>query len=227
MPENSSRSISAPSLFAAFSPALQAELRASATRKRFCDGQFLYHRGDPADGFWLIDQGQVKIGYFSDDGDMQVVAILGAGDSFGELACFGQFVRVIDAQAMGQVDGLWVTDAQLKSAIATSPDVPRELMRLLATQLQEALNTMFFFRQMSATQRLAQRLLALCEGKDAPVRLSIRQQELAELVGVSRITIASALAEFENAGLIERRYRHLIIVSPTALREWVEHPPSA
>jgi CRP/FNR family transcriptional regulator, cyclic AMP receptor protein len=227
MPENSSRSISAPALFAAFPPALQTQLRESAIRKSFHDGQFLYHRGESADGFWLIDSGQVKIGYFSDSGDMQVIAIIGPGDSFGELACFGQFVRVVDAQAMGRVEGLWISDAQLTRAMATSPDVTRELMRILATQLQEALNNMFFFRNMSATQRLAQRLLALGAGRAPPFRLTIRQQELAELIGVSRMTIASSLAELEKAGFIARHYRYIVISDAAGLQAWMERRTSA
>ncbi len=227
MPENSSRSISAPALFAAFPAALQAKLRGSAIRKSFRDGQFLYHRGDPADGLWLITKGQVKIGSYSELGDMQVIAIMGAGDSFGELACFGQFPRVVDAQAMGQVEGLWIAETHLTNAMAASPDITRELLRILATQLQEALNSMFLFRNMSAPQRLAQRLIALGEGMTAPIKLSIKQQELAELVGVSRMTIASSLAELEKARFIERHYRYLTIVDPEGLKAWMERGTSA
>lgn len=227
MSENSSRSISAPALFAAFPASLQAQLRSSAIRKSFRDGQFLYHRGDTADGLWLINNGQVKIGSYSELGDMQVIAIMGVGDSFGELACFGQFSRVVDAQAMGQVEALWITDAQLTKAMAASPDITRELLRILATQLQEALNNMFFFRSMSAPQRLAQRLVALGEGRTAPIKLTIKQQELAELVGVSRMTIASALSDLEKAGFIERHYRYLTIIDPVGLRAWMERGTSA
>lgn len=227
MPENSSRSISAPALFAAFPSVLQVQLRESAILKSFRDGQFLYHRGDVADGLWLITKGQVKIGSYSDLGDMQVIAIMGAGDSFGELACFGQFPRVVDAQAMGQVEALWITDNQLTKAMAASPDITRELLRILAAQLQEALNNMFFFRNMSAPQRLAQRLLALGEGRAAPIKLTIRQQELAELVGVSRMTIATSLGELEKCGFIERYYRYLMIVDPDGLRGWMERGTSA
>lgn len=227
MSGNSTRSISAPALFAAFPSDLQEQLRKSAIRKSFRDGQFLYHRGDPADGLWLIVKGQVKIGSYSDLGEMQVVAIMGEGDSFGELACFGQFPRVVDAQAMGLVEAYWITDSQLTKAMASSAEVTRELLRILATQLQEALNNMFFFRNMSAPQRLAQRLLALADGKTAPIDLHIRQQELAELIGVSRMTIATSLAELEKAGLIERHYRYLTVLNPAALQQWMERGTSA
>jgi CRP/FNR family transcriptional regulator, cyclic AMP receptor protein len=45
---------------------------------------------------------------------------------------------------------------------------------------------------------------------------------LAELIGVSRMTIASALSELEALGLVTRHYGHLIIEDPTALRHWMK-----
>lgn len=227
MAEFSGRSFSAPPLFQAFPAALQIELRESAIRKSFNDGQFLYHRGDIADGLWLIEKGQVKIGHYNDHGDMNAMVIMGPGDSFGELACFGRFPRVIDAQTMGKVDALFISEAQMTKAMATSPEITRELLRILATQLQEALNNMVFFRNMAAPERLAQRLLALGEGQSAPIKLGIRQQELAELIGVSRMTVGSALAELEKAGFIERHYRYLTILDPWALRGWLQSRTSA
>jgi CRP-like cAMP-binding protein len=220
-PENTGRSIGAPVIFGSFPAAIQDELRAGAIRRSFGDGQMVQHRGDLAEGFWVIDKGQVKLGHYSADGDMQALLILGTGDSFGELACLGHFPRVLDAEAIGTLEALWVTDNLLSGVIANSPQIGRELLRVLSEQLQEALDNLIVFRNMPAPKRLAQRLLALSEGKEAPVKLGIRQQELAELVGVSRMTIASTLAQLEELGLVARHYRHLVIHDPAALRKWM------
>jgi CRP/FNR family transcriptional regulator, cyclic AMP receptor protein len=147
--------------------------------------------------------------------------ILGPGDSFGELGCLGYFPRVLDAEAIGALEMLWVSDGQLSGVIANSPKIGRELLRVLSEQLQEALDNLIVFRNMPAPKRLAQRLLALSEGKEAPVKLGIRQQELAELVGVSRMTIASTLAQLQELGLVSRHYRHLVVNDPAALRKWM------
>jgi CRP/FNR family transcriptional regulator, cyclic AMP receptor protein len=61
-------------------------------------------------------------------------------------------------------------------------------------------------------------LVALCGTRPAPVTLTIRHDELAELVGVSRMTVGTALARFEAEGLLTRHYRHLVINEPMALR---------
>ena len=215
------RSISAPALFASFPQHLQDELRSKAIRRSFSPGQFLQHRGDPAAGFWIIDQGQVKLGHHDAHGSMHALVILGQGDSFGELACLGQFGRVLDAEALGHVETIWVSDKILSEMLARSTDISREMLRILATQLQEALDSLLIYRNMPAPKRLAQRLLAFVGDRAPPVRLGIKQQELAELIGVSRMTIASALSDLEARGLVTRHYGHLVIEDPVALHHWM------
>lgn len=222
VPENTGRSIGAPTLFASLPKALQEKLRRGAIRRSFTDGQLVWHRGDVAEGFWIIEKGQAKFGHHAASGEMQALFILGPGDSFGELACLGGFPRVVDAEAIGKLEMLWVSDTVLSATITDSTIVSRELIRALSYQLQEALDQLIVFRNLPAPKRLAQSLLALSEGKTPPVTLGIRQQELAELVGVSRMTIASTLSHLEELGLVSRHYRHLVINDTSGLRRWMK-----
>jgi CRP/FNR family transcriptional regulator, cyclic AMP receptor protein len=223
-PENSGRSVGAPALFASFPESLQTELRKKAIRRSFSSGQFLYHRGDAADGFWVVESGQIKLGHQDAQGNMHVLFILGAGDSFGELACLGQFDRVLDAEALGKTEMSWVSDKIFFEVVGRSPEISREMLKILAKQLQEALDNLLVFRNMPAPKRLAQRLLAFAGDRPPPVKLGMRQQELAELIGVSRMTIASALAELEQLGMVSRHYGHLVVEDTTALRLWMKKP---
>ncbi len=219
--EKSNRTVAAPALFANLPMQLRETILAGAVRRKFAHGQLVQHRGDPADGFWVIDSGQVKLGRYREHGDMQVLVILGSGDSFGELACLGGFAKVADVEAIGALEMLWVSDAGFSAAIASSPIVAREILRGLASQLQEALDNLLVLRNLPASKRMVRMLLALCQGKQAPVTVVIRQQELAELVGVTRMTIATALAQVESASLLKRQYRSLVIPDPDALRIWL------
>lgn len=220
--ENTGRSIGSPTLFSALPKAIQSDLLRNATHRSFSDGQSIWHRGDTADGFWIIKKGQVKVGRHSDSGEMQALFLLGPGDSLGELPLLGDFPRTADTEAVGSLEMLWVSDAILSSVIAGSSIVSNAFIKALSLQLQEAFNRLIGYRNMPAPKRLAHNLLALAEGKEAPVKLGIRQQELAELVGVSRMTIASTLAQLEEIGLVTRHYRHLVITDPSALRNWMK-----
>jgi CRP-like cAMP-binding protein len=221
--ENTGRTVSSPGIFHGFPKYIRDELLAGAVRRKYEPGQLIQHRGDAIDGFAVIDIGQVKTGHYQADGDMRVLAILGAGDSFGELACLGGFGRVADAEAIGNAELLWISEAEFSRVLDSSPEVSKGLLRAIAIQLQEALDNLLAFQKQPAGKKLARRLLALCADRPAPVQLAIRQSELAELVGVSRMTIVTTLGTFEAKGLVKRHYGKITVVNPTALGAWLKH----
>jgi CRP/FNR family transcriptional regulator, cyclic AMP receptor protein len=219
--DSTMRSINVPSLFSTFSLSLRAELKRKAVRRVYQDGALIQHRGDHADGFYIVERGQVKIGHFNSEGEMQVLLLLGQNDSFGELACLGEFRRVVDAQSLGETEISWISDEAFLAALASDPLNAQQLIKLLASQLQESLDLLIVFRKMPAVRRLAQTLLAMAEGRAAPVQLSIRKQDLAELVGVSRMTITTALDVLEEKGFLTRFYRGIEISDLDAMRRWM------
>jgi CRP/FNR family transcriptional regulator, cyclic AMP receptor protein len=219
--ENTGRTIRAQGMFGGLPAEVQEKLTASAYKKKFTDGQIVQHRGDDADGFWIILQGQVKLGHYLKNGEMQVLVILGEKDSFGELACLGRFSRVVDAEAVGATEMLWITEQKFSQTLLSSPNLNREILAVLAQQLQEALDNLLVYRKLPAGLRLVRMLLLLCDGLHPPVNLALRQQEMAELVGVSRVSISKTLALLESEMLLERGYGRIIISDPIALKRWM------
>lgn len=210
-----------PSIFGTLPDDIQARLRAGAVRRFFRDGQIVTQRGDAPEGFWVIEKGQAKIGNYDAEGEMQTLFIAGPGSSFGELACLGGFARMVDVEAINDLEMLYIGEGQLRSAIDSSPSAARLLLRSLAGQLQDAVNGLFEMRNAPAPKRLVRRLLIMCGGAHGPVRLSIRQQELAELVGVSRMTVGTALNKLESLRLISRQYGHIVVEDVDGLRHWL------
>ncbi len=219
--ENTSRSNQTQGMFRSLPDAVRADLLTTSIRRNFAAGQLIQHRGDTLDGFWVIDKGQVKAGHYNDDGEMQVLVILGRNDSFGELACLGGFARVVDVESIGPSELLWISDKDFSRAIASSPQVSREMLRALARQLQETIDHLLVYRKLPAIKQLGRILLTMCTGRTAPVMLSVRHQELGELIGVTRMTVSTALTQLEDAGLIQRQYRKIVIADPDALKAWM------
>ena len=55
--------------------------------RRFRRGETIFHQGDPGDALFVLASGSVKVVLPSDEGaEPAIVAILGAGEFFGELA---------------------------------------------------------------------------------------------------------------------------------------------
>lgn len=221
--EPTGRTIGSPPLFKILDPDIQERLLAQAIARDFADGQIIQQHGDEPTGFWIIKSGQVKMGRFDAEGDMRAVLILGPEDSFGEMAVLGTYPRVVDAVAVGEVRLLWVSDSHFLSIVENTPGALRDIVRIFAEQLQEALNLLVAVSKMPVKKRLARMLVTLCGDRPAPVSLSLRHAEMAEFIGVSRMTIAKILTDLEKEGMIRRGYRQLIIQDPALLAAWMRN----
>ena len=220
--ENTGRTIRSQGMFDSFPETFKAQLIGSARTKKFSNGQIVQHIGDQVDGFWVISTGQIKLGRYDSSGEMRVLVILGPGDSFGELACLGGYPRVLDGEVVGNAELLWVSGSQLTNMLQSSPDISLAITRMLAVQLQETLDFIVVHSKLPAALRLTRTLLILCEGRQSPVIIAMRQQEMAELVGVSRMSIAKTLSALEKEGLLSRGYGEIAITDPGALKTWMK-----
>ena len=171
--------------------------------RQFSDGQIIQQRDTEADGFWLIEEGAVMIGQFLASGEFRAVALLGPGDSYGELAVFSGRPRIVDAVSRGPSRVAFIAGRRLLDALANYPASSRALLSALSAQLQDTLAILASVRRGTNPARLAA-LLANMAGEDGAV--NITQQELADLLGVTRATANAALRDLSRVGLIERGY---------------------
>ena len=193
-------------LFAALSGALQDRLIEQSPAKQFDEGQIIQQRGERADGFYLIESGSVAVGQFLQSGEFRGVAVLGPGDSWGELAMFAARLRVVDAVARSQCSVRFIRQRDFDAAIADRPSELRAMLGAISMQLQDTLDIMAGIRRGTAHARVAGLLATLAASSGASQRIEVTQQELGELLGLTRATINAELKELEQQGLIARSY---------------------
>ena len=86
-----------------FNPkAFLTKLGAKTIRADYGKGQLLFAQGDLADTVFYIVKGKVKLSVVSKQGKEAVIAILGAGDFFGEGCLAGQLVRMSTAAGISE-----------------------------------------------------------------------------------------------------------------------------
>lgn len=195
------------------STAERERLAALAPVRRFSDGQFVQYQGDPGDAFWAVIEGNVLVGRYAEDGAFTAFAILGPGDLFGELAFFTGVPRQVDAIASGPARLIAIDRPLLRMLMTADIGWAELLLRSLGRQLAVALDIIDAERRLSTADRLA-RLLAAMAG-DAPDGVTVRatQQQLADLLGVSRVTLGAALRELTARGLVARGYGHIRVTA--------------
>ena len=182
--------------------------------REFSDGQIIQQRGDEPDGFWLIVEGTVVAGQFLSGGDFRAVAVLGPGDSYGELAVFAASRRKVDALSRGKSKVRFIPGSTFLAALGKHQKSSMALLAALSAQLQHTLDELAGMRRGSNPMRLAA-LLSNLVGRDGVTKVT--QQELAELLGVTRATTNAALRTLEEANLIERGYGLIRVIEPQRL----------
>ena len=143
----------------------------------------------------------------SKTGKEAIVAMLGAGDFFGEGCLAGQTRRMATATAMSATTVLVVEKAQMVQMLHKEPALSdRFLVHMLARniRIEEDLVDQLFN---SSEKRLARTLLLLARyGKDdtpQQVLPKLSQETLAEMVGTTRSRVNFFMNKFRELGFIE------------------------
>lgn len=195
---------------------IAALLAGAGRRQRFSAGETIQQQGDEACGFWLVEQGSVMACRFGSEGDLTVYAVLGPGDLFGELAHFSEVSRQVDAVAESDAVLVRIDPPLIDHLLESEPEFARWLLKSLANQLRTALDRIESDRSLPAPARIARALAGLAENGGPEVEIT--QQQLADLVGVSRVTVGQALRSLEATGLIQRRYGRITVLDRTSLK---------
>ena len=110
-------------------------------------------------------------------------------------------------------------EVQFETMLATHPSVMRDLLSAMSNQMQEMLNIIAGIRRGSALPRVAGLLVSLAGTDPAHNSVAITQSELAELLGLTRATVKSALGELQSWGALERSYGAIRIIDRGALED--------
>jgi CRP/FNR family cyclic AMP-dependent transcriptional regulator len=192
---------------------------------RYQRGEVIFREGEPAERLFLIDQGRVKLSIGSPHGQELLIAVLGRGSIFGELAVIDRGPRAMDARAMEDSTIYALDSLVFWTLLESRPALARRLLELMARRLrrsdQNSQDLIFF----DAPTRLARRLLELAEehgeqvGDSQQVRITVRvtQEEMAQLVGVTRSSANRLVSSFAGRGWIDWNDGNPIILHPEAL----------
>ena len=175
----------------------------------YARGAAIFTQGDPCEHVFYIQNGHVKLSVVSKAGREAVVAMLGAGEFFGEGCLAGQPVRMGTATATTDSAILLVDKRKMVRVLHKQHAMSdRFIAHMLARniRIEEDLIDQLFN---SSEKRLARTLLLLARyGKhDKPVRAVplISQETLAEMVGTTRSRVNFFMKKFQRLGFIDYR----------------------
>jgi len=189
--------------------------------RRLHAGEMLFRQGDrvpPAAGaFYGLVAGAFKISSLREDGKEAILAVLEAGNWFGEISLLDQQPRTHDATALGAAEVLVLPRATF-DALMERHAFARAICRMLAARTRALYGMVEDATLRSTRARVARRLLSLARGDatlagDARPAVPVSQEALAMMLGITRQTLSKELKALAARGAISLGYRRIEIVS--------------
>jgi CRP/FNR family cyclic AMP-dependent transcriptional regulator len=198
--------------------------------RRFRRGETIFHQGDPGDALFVVDQGSVKVVLPSDEGaEPAIVAILGPGEFFGELAILDGAPHSATIVAVEPTETLVLHRDAFLSLIDSNPGLRRALLASLATEIRRLTGHVEDLHFLDLPGRLASRILRLAESTSATIdggtiRIAwpYTQSELAGMIGGSRQSVNRLLADLTDQGLVRLEREQLVILDAERLARSVD-----
>jgi CRP/FNR family cyclic AMP-dependent transcriptional regulator len=185
-------------------------IRSQAQLRRVHRGDVLFNEGDEADDLFIVVSGRIAIANRSPDGRESLLALMEAGDLFGEMPLFDEGGRSADARALTTSDVVNVPYQPIRTLYNEQPELLWNVVEMLARRLRTMDAALADSVFLDVTGRTAKRLLELA-GEADEFTLPVTQEELAGMVGASRERVNKAIASFVRLGWIEQGDRKYII----------------
>jgi CRP/FNR family transcriptional regulator, cyclic AMP receptor protein len=202
---------------------------AALLQKKFVrKGEILIRRGEEGTALYMIVTGNLKVTRRSPDGVEMTLAVLGAGDFCGEMALLDGAPRSADVTAGEETLLYSLNRKEFLAYVLNNETAVRAILAALSRRLRKAddlLEDIFF---LNVSPRLAKKLIELAErsgyreGQTEPVKLSLKQKELASMVGASRESINKELRALREKELISISGKTILIKDVEALRLRIE-----
>ena len=208
-------------LFTGLPPADLAAIANVTTLKSLERGQYLFHEGDPAPGFYIVHRGAVNVHRVSAAGKEQVIHIFRTGDSFAEAALAAATGYPADARALEGTQVLLVRKEGFLALLKHQPQLALRMLGSMSSHLRVLVGQLEDLTVKDVGTRLANWLVKRCPDPQSPlpvaIRLPMTKRVLAAELGTVSETFSRTLAKFRAQNLIAVKGKTITVLSPATL----------
>jgi CRP-like cAMP-binding protein len=168
--------------------------------------QFIFHAGDPSDGIYGLGSGSLHITFPVIAEEAIMIHRGEVGFWIGDNAELAAVPRLVSLAAATDCRLFHLPSRSIHTLLADNPICWRSFYALSAINVALATSLLSEALALSVRARVCRRLLEISNGSDGA---GVTQDELAQLIGVTRGTLRRCLDDLVAEGAIEWRYRRL------------------
>jgi len=209
-------------IFASLGDEDRSSLAERIDRQSIPKGSTLFHRGEPGNALYIIIRGQIRIFASTRQGNEITLALLGAGEFFGEMALLDGQPRSANAEATEDTELHFLDRDNFFSFLMHKESALRTILCALSRRLRRTddLLTEAYFLQIS--HRLARKLVELYDRvateEGACLPICVTQLELAGMIGATRESVNKGLNVLRKKGLVKTSRNRITILDLARLK---------
>jgi CRP/FNR family cyclic AMP-dependent transcriptional regulator len=194
--------------------------------KEFPKGTVLFREGDPGKEMFVLQSGRVAITKRVRDVE-KVLAILGPGEFFGEMAIISNRPRVASALVQDDAKVLVIDPKTFEGMIRGNSEIAVRMIKKLAERLNEMDAQIENLLHSDPASRVVHHILQLCQGRGRPMEEGIEidfiLREQSRVIGVGEPALRFTLDKLERAGLVERSGDRLMVYDTARLQDYLQY----
>ena len=185
--------------------------------------EYLFHEGDVAVGFYIVQRGAVNVHRVSAAGKEQIIHVFRTGDSFAEVALATPTGYPADARAIEPTQVLLVQKEGILELLKRQPELALRMLGSMSSHLRVLVGQLEDLTLKDVETRLANWLVKRCPNpqSDKPINIELKMTKrvLAAELGTVSETFSRTLAKFREQKLVQVKGKTITILSPNRLTE--------
>lgn len=208
-------------LFAGIAAEQVADLVAGAGIHVSARRQHMFSAGDPADAFFVVLAGAVKLFVLSPEGGETIIEIVRAGTTFAEAAIFASARYPVHAEAFEDTRLLRIHRHDFLAKLRRKPALALQMFTSLGRWQLLLMGELWQLKAQTPAQRLAWTLLKLTTAGSGPATITLRDPKsiVAARIGITPESLSRALTRLSDLG-VETRGNEITIARIEDLRRF-------
>ena len=187
--------------------------------KKFENGNLIFLEESEGKNLFFVVEGSVKVTRLSKDGREVILAMLNAGDFFGEMSLLDGEARSANVIALEKTEVLSLNRDDFLVVLHDYPKIAIQLLKEMTSRLRKSDRQIVSLSLSDAEKRIALCIIRFADeqgviknGQVTIPKIPI-QQDIANMAGTSRETVSRAMSLLTEEKYIERNGKELKILN--------------